>query len=321
MNEFDLIRRFFQHRSGGPSVVLGVGDDCALLQPPEGQHLAISVDTLVSGVHFPEDAEPSQIGERSLRVALSDLSAMGAQPLWFTLALTLPEADETWVEAFSNGIMNAAGMYKCSLVGGDITRGPLTISIQVYGSVTPGRALRRDGAKVDDLVYVTGDLGDGAAALAVIKGELEVGNAANAYLMDRFYRPRPQFKTGDLLVGAASAAVDISDGFLADLGHICASSKVGAVIDVARLPVSEVVIAKATPEQREAWALGGGDDYQLCFTVPRKKSGLVQTWIDNKSLNATLVGKIVKKEGVQCVKDGRPYKPAAHGYQHFGNNQ
>jgi thiamine-monophosphate kinase len=324
MTEFDLIKRFFHHRSGAPSIVLGVGDDCALLQPPEGEQLAISIDTLVAGVHFPADAEPAFIGERALRVALSDLGAMGAKPLWFTLALTLPEADENWLEAFSGGLMNAAGVYGCSLVGGDTTRGPLTISIQVHGSISPGRALRRDGARLDDLVYVTGDLGDGAAALAVINKELQVGNAANAYLMDRFYRPRPHIRTGELLAGVASSAIDISDGFLADLEHICNASKVGAAIDVRRLPVSEVVMAKATPAQRESWALGGGDDYQLCFTVPRKKAGLVQTWIDNKSLSATLVGKIVEQTGVRCFKDGRPYSAAtgasARGYQHFGSH-
>ena len=324
MTEFDLIKRFFHHRSGVPSVVLGVGDDCALLQPPEGEQLAISIDTLVAGVHFPADAEPALIGERALRVALSDLSAMGAKPLWFTLALTLPEADENWLQAFSSGLMNAAGVYGCSLVGGDTTRGPLTISIQVHGSVSAGRALRRDGAGLDDLIYVTGDLGDGAAALAVIKNELTVGKAAHAYLMDRFYRPRPHIRTGELLAGVASAAIDISDGFLADLEHICQASNLGAVIDIGRLPVSEVVMAKATPAQREAWALGGGDDYQLCFTVPRKKAGLVETWIENKSLNATLVGKIVEHAGVQCFKEGRVYPAAtsavARGYQHFGSH-
>ncbi len=323
MTEFDLIKRFFHHRSGAPSIVLGVGDDCALLQPPEGEQLAMSIDTLVAGVHFPADAEPALIGERALRVALSDLGAMGAKPLWFTLALTLPEADENWLEAFSGGLMNAAGVYGCSLIGGDTTRGPLTISIQVHGSISPGRALRRDGARRDDLVYVTGDLGDGAAALAVINKELQVGNAANAYLMDRFYRPRPHIRTGELLAGVASSAIDISDGFLADLEHICKASKVGAAIDVGRLPVSEVVMAKATQEQRESWALTGGDDYQLCFTVPRKKAGLVQTWIDNKSLGATLVGKIVEQTEVRCFKDGRPYSAgsaSARGYQHFGSH-
>ncbi len=340
MTEFELIKRYFYHRSGVPSVVLGVGDDCALLQPPEGEQLAVSIDTVVAGVHFPADAEPALIGERALRVALSDLGAMGAKPLWFTLALTLPKVDEAWLQAFSSGLMNAAGLYRCSLVGGDTTRGPLAITIQVHGSVTPGRALRRDGAHVDDLVFVTGDLGDGAAALAVIKKELQVGHAANAYLMDRFYRPRPHIRTGELLSGVASSAIDISDGFLADLEHICTASKVGAAIDVGRLPVSEVVMAKASPAERETWMLGGGDDYQLCFTVPRRKAGLVQTWIDNKALNATLVGKIIKRSGVHCFRDGHPYtprgsapgtnsmqgkdsaapSPAVKGYQHFGSD-
>lgn len=319
MTEFELIQRYFQKPAGSNSVVLGVGDDCALLQPPAGQQLAVSIDTLVSGVHFPADAEPALIGERALRVALSDLGAMGAKPLWFTLALTLPKPDATWLQAFSSGLMNAAGLYSCPLVGGDTTRGPLTISIQVHGSVAPGRALRRSGARADDWVFVTGDLGDGAAALALLNNEFEAGKAAHAYLMDRFYRPRPHIRTGELLAGVASAAIDISDGLLADLGHICAASRVGAIVDVEQLPLSEVVIAKAEPAQREAWALAGGDDYQLCFTVPRKRAGLVQTWIDNKLINATLIGKIVQEPGVRCRKAGRDYTPAAKGYTHFAN--
>jgi thiamine-monophosphate kinase len=320
MTEFDLIKRYFRRSAGASHVILGVGDDCALLQPPEGQQLAVSIDTMVSGVHFPADASPDLVGERALRVALSDLGAMGAKPLWFTLALTLPKPDEPWIKGFSDGLMNAAGLYSCALVGGDTTRGPLTISVQVHGSVAPGRALRRSGAKADDVIFVTGDLGDGAAALAAINNEFEVGKAAHAYLMDRFYRPRPHIRTGELIAGVASAAIDVSDGFLADLGHICEASRVGALIEVERLPLSEVVRSRATSSQQEAWALAGGDDYQLCFTVPKKHVGLVKTWIDNKLINATPVGKITKGSEVRCFKDRRAYAPEAIGYQHFGNH-
>lgn len=320
MNEFELIKQYFNQRPAtGAGVVLGIGDDCALLQPPAGEQLAVSIDTIVADVHFPAEADAALVGERALRVALSDLAAMGAKPLWFTLALTMPETSPAWLKGFSSGLMNAAGLYRCALIGGDTTRGPLAVTVQVHGSLMPGRALRRDGAKVGDLVFVTGTLGDAAAALAVIKKELEVGGAASAYFLDRFYRPRPQIKTGQQLVGVASAAIDVSDGLLADLGHICTASGIGADVDVDKLPLSSALAAKASLDQCHAWALAGGDDYQLCFTVPPLKSAQIQGWIANGSLDATCIGKVTKTAGVRCWRQGQRYTPAVEGYQHFAS--
>ncbi len=320
LGEFDLIRQFFCRDSGpdGRGVVLGIGDDCALLQVPEGKQLAVSLDTLVADVHFPATAAPGLIAERALRVNLSDLAAMGAEPLWFTLGLTLPASDTNWLRDFSQGLFRVADEYKIKLVGGDTTRGPLAFSIQVHGAVTPGQALLRSGAKPGDQVFVTGPVGDGAAALAIIQQQLvDVDSAAYNYLLNRYYRPEPQLKAGRLLAGIASAALDISDGLMADLGHICTRSGVGAEIVAERLPLSDAVSRYVDPQQALNWALSGGDDYQLCFTVPEAKVGLVEALARQHRLPLTAIGRIVDGTGVRCLWQGRPLMVAQTGYQHF----
>lgn len=319
VGEFDLIYRYFAGEAGDAlpdSVILGVGDDGAIVQPVEGQQLVVSVDTLVAGVHFPEDADAEEIGQRALRVNLSDLAAMGATPAWFTLALTLPpDWDDNkrrdWVSAFSRGLGDCARQYACTLVGGDTTAGPLTISIQVMGQVPRGMALRRDGASVDDFVLVTHTLGDGAAALASLDRP-----QADPYLQARFYRPEPRLAEGVLLRGIASAALDVSDGLVADLGHLCRASDVGAVIDVAALPMSDA-LAAVDEHTRQQWALGGGDDYELVFTVaPDRLSDLASLQAEGQ-INATVIGRICAGSGVQCELNGQPYALTREGYRHF----
>lgn len=319
-NEFQLIQQFFQREQAeqpAAGVVLGIGDDCALLQVPSGEQLAVSVDTLVAGVHFLADADAELIAERALRTNLSDLAAMGAKPLWFTLALTLPKADEDWLRAFSRGLFRCAREYGIALVGGDTTKGPLTISIQVMGSVVPSHSLRRDGASLGDFVLVTNYLGDGAAALAVLQEKIQPDESALEYLHERFYRPVPRLKEAAVLADLASAALDISDGLVADLQHICNSADLGAIIDVESLPISPAVQSLNNPAQAYEWALSGGDDYELCFTVPPANMPEVAMLIAQGKLQATVIGEMVAGNRVYCELDGEPYETSRAGYQHF----
>jgi thiamine-monophosphate kinase len=267
LGEFDLIRRYFTPSSLPGHVVAGVGDDCAVLKMPANSELAISVDTQVAGVHFHADADPSLIASRALRCAASDLAAMGAEPLGFTLALTLPAADEHWLAAFSSGLLQTAQQLQCPLIGGDTTRGPLCISVQVHGSVPSGAALRRKGAKTGDDVWVSGTLGDGAAALALIEKRITVPDTAADYLLQRFYQPDIDFSLGVRLRDIASSCIDVSDGLLADLGHICEASAVSAHIALAALPIANAWRNSVSVGEAQQWALAGGDDYRLCFTA------------------------------------------------------
>lgn len=322
MGEFELIRKFFQREqaeASSPGVVLGIGDDCALLQLPPARQLAISVDTLVADVHFPAAAEAEDIGQRALRVNLSDLAAMAAEPLWFTLALTLPAVDEDWLRAFSRGLFAAANEFNCALVGGDTTSGPLSMTLQVMGAVESGHALRRDGASPGDYILVTNFLGDGAAALAVIQGRLQLTGEHEEYLRQRFYQPQPRLHEAKLLRNLASAALDISDGLVADLGHICAASDVAAVIDVETLPLSPALIAMDDIEQARLWALTGGDDYELCFSVPPENMPEVAMLIAEGKLHATVIGEMFAGAGVRCELAQKPFLLGQSGYQHFSH--
>ncbi len=317
LGEFELIEKYFRQDAGAVGVAMGIGDDCAVLNVPAGQQLAVSMDTLVGGVHFPKNADPELIAERALRVNLSDLAAMGAEPLWFTLGLTLPKADHQWVKGFSQGLFRVARDYHVSLVGGDTTRGHLSITIQVHGAVATDKALLRGHASPGDQIFVTGPLGDGAAALAVIKQELTVGKSAFSYLMDRYYRPMPCLAHGQVLLGKAHAAIDVSDGLVADLGHICEQSVVGADIHLERIPLSEPVRKLVPFEQGIGWALSGGDDYQLCFTVPQNRVAQLTSALDSRRLEAYPIGEITRGSGVRCWHKGKQVQPVTSGYQHF----
>ena len=263
MDEFSLIRRYFHHRQGD-SVVLGPGDDAAILAPPVGQQLVMTQDTSLADRHFPSDMAPEDVGYRCLAVNISDLAAMGAMPLWFLLSLTLPRVDEDWLAGFSNGLFELADQAGISLVGGDITRGPLAISIQATGAVPPGQALRREGACAGDRICVGGVTGAGLLGLEQWQAGQRYGPA-----IEHFRRPRPQWELGMALRGQASACIDISDGVLADLNHILqASGALGACIDEASLPEAPCVLAGCSADKQRALQLQGGDDYLLLFTLP-----------------------------------------------------
>lgn len=322
MDEFSLIRQYFAKATQHKSVALGIGDDCAVLIPPKGKHLAVSLDTLVEGVHFPVATPAKHIATRALNTALSDLAAMGAEPLWVTMGLTLPHAEQDWVAEFCASFLSECDHYGCCLVGGDLTRGPLTISVQVHGTVVPDQVLRRSGARPDDIIYVTGNLGDGAAGLALIQHKITLPKSAQEYLLQRFYRPTPRITEAQHLLGLAHSAIDISDGLVADLGHLCAASGVGAVIDASGIPTSEHWHKHVSTDQTMRWALTGGDDYELCFTVPSERAPAIEALVEKGLINAIAIGNIVEKTGVHVLnkslhKDNVMVLDSL-GYNHFG---
>ena len=318
LSEFALIKQYFSSVGGAEGVALGVGDDGALLDISPDQQLVVSVDTLVTGVHFPLDAEPQTIARRALRVNLSDMAAMGAEARWFTLALTLPQAEADWLQAFSRAMAEDAQHFGCALVGGDTTAGPLSISIQMMGTVPRGQALVRSGAHAGDGVYVTGTLGEGAAALQVFSPDCSCNDSQREALLKRFYQPEPRLAEGRRLRGVASAAIDISDGLLADLGHIAECSGLGAELQLQQLPVAAWLAEAVDPDQLQSWVLSGGDDYELCFTVPESKQSQVDGMIHRGELVATRIGRMISEPGIVCLDaSGLVQSVARKGYQHF----
>ncbi|ROS01626.1 thiamine-phosphate kinase [Sinobacterium caligoides] len=319
MNEFDLIARFFRRQHDGEGVVLDNGDDCAVLDIEPEQQLVVSIDTMVAGVHFLASMPSRDLGYRALATALSDLAAMGAQPRWFTLALTLPAIDEAWLAGFSEGLFELADKHQMALIGGDTTRGPLTISIQVHGVVTRGQYLSRAAAEEGDIIAVTGSLGDAAAGLRVAQRQSLAETAEEAFLLRRFERPTARIEEGLLLRDYSRCAIDISDGLLADLGHICAGSGLGAEIEAALLPCSSA-LSTVNSNERLEFQLRGGDDYELCVTVARENWSTLAAQFSSRDWPLTKIGRMVAGSGV-CVHDGDEALSAlpmsANGFKHF----
>ncbi|MFP3874789.1 MAG: thiamine-phosphate kinase [Thiohalophilus sp.] len=323
LSEFDIIARYFaQATPARGDVVLGIGDDAALIAPPPGQQLAVAIDTLVAGVHFPPDTDPYDIGWKALAVNLSDLAAMGAEPAWLTLALTLEQNTDDWLAAFSRGLADLAGQYGLQLVGGDTTRGPLTVTVQVAGYLPPGQALTRRGAVPGDEIWVSGTLGDAALGLKLVQGELDAAHAVSEQLCRRLNRPQPRLSLGMALRGVASSCIDISDGLLADLGHLCAAADCGAGLRYADVPLSSA--ARQVIETDSGLgdlSLIGGDDYELCFTAPAGQHAAIRSLATQLDCPLTCIGQIEREAGLRCLDpDGRPRNISGHGYRHFNES-
>ncbi|TMN92497.1 thiamine-phosphate kinase [Pseudoalteromonas phenolica] len=319
MKEFELINRFFTGRGiTRRDVDLGIGDDCALVTIPEGCQLAVTTDTLVEGVHFFSDISPKALGHRILAVNLSDLAAMGAEPAWISIGLTLPNVDETWLEQFTEGMHDIAEYYNVQLIGGDTTQGPLTITVCAKGIVPKGKALTRSGAKVGDWLYVTGDLGDAALAIEARKQGWDLSDEDRSYAQKKFDYPAPQVAAGQVLRGLANSAIDISDGLLADLNHILTHSGVGATIHADKVPLSTALKNLPDEEVRLMLAMAYGDDYQLLFTVPDSNRVAVEKRLAEYGVTPTCIGQINANAGdVSLLYKDKPWPFPATGFEHF----
>jgi len=320
LSEFEIIRRFFTHQPR--TAVLGVGDDAAIVRARRGVDLAVSADMLVAGRHFLAGADPEQLGHKALAVNLSDMAAMGATPRWATLSVALPRVDARWLAAFARGFMRLARRHGVDLVGGDTTRGPLNISVQVIGETPSGAALRRDGARAGDDVWVSGTLGDAALALAAVKRRITLTRRERVRLEQRLHAPMPRVALGEALRGVARSAIDVSDGFIADLGHICERSRVGAVVRLDAVPASAIMKRHLDRPAARTALLAGGDDYELVFTAARARRTAVARISRRLRLRLTRVGIITgQRRGIPLVtvldSSARPLTVKRGGYEHF----
>lgn len=307
MNEYDIIHRFFDRSPSGDSAIVGIGDDGAVIEVPSGQQLVLTMDTLIEGVHFPVTTAANDIGWKALAVNLSDLAAMGAEPCWATLSLTLPEADEDWLEGFSEGFFSLAEQYGVTLIGGDLCRGPLAVTVQAHGQLPAGKAVTRSGAHPGDSIYVTGYLGDAGYALTA-------AGSATAYFRQRLNRPQPRIETGRLIRATASSAIDISDGLAGDLRYLMQASDCGALIKTDKLPISEALQTALEPIEARRLALTAGDDYELCFTVSNDPDRILEQRLLAAGVMVSCIGEITSERQLQVESDNGM---ALAGYSHF----
>ncbi|VFP82941.1 thiamine-phosphate kinase [Candidatus Erwinia haradaeae] len=321
--EFELIARYFDRNiCSRRDVEAGIGDDCALVHMSEQLTLAISTDTLVEGIHFLHNIHPSDLAYKALAVNLSDLAATGADPTWLTLALTLPKVNNNWLESFSESLFDLLEHYQMQLIGGDITRGPLSITLGIHGTVPKGRALKRSGACVGDWIYVTGTLGDSIAGFKLLQHQVNICNKADRdNLIQRHLRPIPRLLQGQILRNLASSAIDLSDGLISDLGHILKSSACGARLNLDALPFSSVLKKNFPAPKILKWALSSGEDYELCFTIPESNRGALDIAFKGHGVLHTCIGQISPQaHGLRFFKNKRPVKIALKGFDHFSTN-
>jgi len=320
MKEFELIRRYFTEQVvKRKDVHLGIGDDCAIVTPGERQQIAVTTDTLVAGVHFPLDTSARAIGHKSVAVNLSDLAAMGAEPSWISLAITLPEIDINWVDEFCAGVFELCEFYNVQLIGGDTTQGPLSITITAQGLIPLNKHISRSGAKAGDWLYVTGEIGGAALALQHIQGKVKVASQYHSEIQKRLDFPKARVLAGQALREYATAAIDLSDGLLADLGHICSASGVGANIVLDNLPISSAVKETLTSENAYDIALQGGDDYELLFSVAEDNRVGMETALANTGNKISCIGQLNGSEKITTTLNNQPVSIQVQSYQHFTN--
>jgi thiamine-monophosphate kinase len=327
LSEFDIIGKYFNQpglipEPGNTTIPLAIGDDCALLDIPAGKQLAVSMDTLLADLHFFSNDDPALIAQRALAVNLSDLAAMGAVPLAFTLGLSLPRAEDSWLKGFSEGLRHAVSRYQCPLIGGDITRGNLAITIQVHGLVDRGAAIRRSQARVGDTVYVSGELGAAGLAVGLLRNGMSLNKPDRHELHQAYYDPQPQLELGRICVGKVSAAIDISDGLLADAGHIARQSGVGMELEARAIPVAKAVKrflgGLGDNSGGVKHALSAGDDYQLLLTVKSEQEVQLQKEAEASKIKLTRIGKVIKGSRVRCLDTaGEEIVLMRAGFQHF----
>jgi thiamine-monophosphate kinase len=316
VDEFEIIRRYFERQTIDDSVLVGIGDDGALTRPAAGRDLVTVIDTLVAGVHFPQSLDPADIGYRAVAVNLSDIAAMAATPRWMTLALTMQYAEPAWLEGFSNGLFDAAMEHSVTLVGGDTTRGPETVvTVQITGDVRIDAALLRSGAAAGDSIYVTGSIGDAAAGLSVLQSGSPRTDDID-FLVHRFARPQARVTAGKAIAAIASAAIDLSDGLFTDVAKLLSASQVSGNIEVRQIPLSSQLSNTMAPADALRFALGGGDDYELCFTSAASRADIDQI-AGELDVPVTCIGIVAEGEGLTCTDVGRAYDYASDGYRHF----
>lgn len=319
LGEFSLINKYFLSPSNRKEVSVGIGDDCAIVSVPADKQLAVTTDTLVDGVHFPSDTSPEDIACKAVVVNLSDLAAMGAEPAWLTLALSLPRVDESWIKSFSESFRETADNYNVQLIGGDTTQGPLSITVQAMGLVEPEKIMRRDAARPGDAIYVSGTLGDAAAGLKILQ-QGHVTDENHAWLVARLNRPQARVELGLKVSECCRCAIDISDGLAADLGHILEASNCGATVNIDRIPLSHQLVEYSTNRNEVDWTmvLAGGDDYELCLVVTAENENKLMKITGETALPLTRVG-VVEDHGSLNIIDetGAKYLLDHGGYEHF----
>lgn len=318
MKEFELIKHFFtKQKVKRKDVVLGIGDDCAVLVPIVNQNIVVTTDTLVAGVHFPFDTSPRAIGHKAVAVNLSDIAAMGAKPSWLSLALTLPDIDEPWLIEFCEGVFELCEFYNVELIGGDTTQGPLSITITAQGLTPEGSYLSRSGAKAGDWLYVTGELGDAALALQQITGRVELEPQFIDTIRNKLDYPKPRVLAGQTLREYASSAIDLSDGLISDLGHICQASNVGANVVLDALPISTIMRDSLLADDAIALALSGGDDYELLFTVSEDNKVGMETAMSHAGTPVTCIGQLNSSQTISTTLNNKPIPINTAGFEHF----